>query len=99
VEEKPGAQTDDGWDWMQVPATFVDYYSLDVMARAGYVRLAFAEYTSKSSPPIYRIGLVMPISDAKVLARQLARMIREAEARMAAEAPLSSKEIPPPDEA
>src|SRR5258708_38638922 len=69
----------DEWRWMREPAIFCDAYSLQVWTFSNTVRFAFGEYTDEDTFPFYRVGVVMPLSDAKQLYLSLGRALKDAE--------------------
>jgi hypothetical protein len=73
------------WRWLQMPAVFCDTFVVSVWGPPGIVRLTFAEFTDNKMLPFFRTAVVLPIADAKALARELDEQIRAAEMEAAAE--------------
>jgi hypothetical protein len=68
--------TEEGsFSYLEQPAIYVDHCSVSVF-RSGIVRFSFAEYVTNDIVPLYRVGLAMPLVDAKRLVRKLARAIK-----------------------
>ena len=64
-----------GYRWLEQPAIFCDYFSVEAWKRPGIARFAFGEYTGEDVPPLYRVGLAMPINIAKMLLEELTEAI------------------------
>lgn len=75
-EKDPTKDTD--WTWLQLPGVFCDTFAVFVDV-SGTVRLTFAEFTQKGMLPFFRAAVVLPIADAKSLAKILTAQIAKAE--------------------
>jgi hypothetical protein len=75
AKDPPGPE----WRWLREPGIFCDAYTLDIWKDSQIVRIAFGEYTERGVSPFYRVGIAMPLSDAKLFLRALTRAIKEAE--------------------
>jgi hypothetical protein len=91
----PKAMPGDEWYWLRETAVFCDAYTLQVWKESQIVRFAFGEYTDGETKPFYRVGIAMPLSDAKTLLRSLTRAIKNAEAEEEEEEKEASTEKPP----
>lgn len=77
-QEPPNPSEDDrGYRWLGPAPTYVDHFTLGVFAGQRVVRLAFGEWVGRECPPIYRISVVLPISEARSLAASLAEELKE----------------------
>jgi hypothetical protein len=74
-----------GDTWLMPPAIYADHFSLSGLRSARIVRLAFAEYVGKNKPPLYRVGIAMPLADAKELVRVLQDSITKIESGLSDE--------------
>ncbi len=65
-----------GYDWLAPQAIFCDFFALDKI-QGDIIRFSFAEYVGNDHPPIYRVGIAMPVSDAKVMLSVLQRALEK----------------------
>jgi hypothetical protein len=63
--------------WLEPPPTYVDHFSVRAFSAAGIMRMSFGEWLSRTRPAIYRVGLAMPISDARSLHTALGEALKE----------------------
>jgi len=73
-----------GYRWLQNPAIFCDYFSLDVMADSGIVRIALGEFVHPEYTALFRVGVAMPIADAEMMAKVILQSIEEMRTKEAA---------------
>ena len=78
-KKKRNAEDDPGWHWMLPRATFCDYFILEAYEDSSVVRIAFGDWLDKETSPLFRHAIVLPIADAKMLAKRLGEAIQEAE--------------------
>ena len=88
--EDPAEET--GFRWLQLPAIFVDTFSVDHFSGGTIIRLVFGEYVSREYVPFYRASVAMPLSDAKALARTLTRIVKDAEQELKTRAETETEE-------
>jgi hypothetical protein len=69
------------YGWLQQPAIFVDNYSAALWPQAGVVRIAFGEALGGDVAPLYRLGIAMPVADARRLLQTLLRMFKQEDER------------------
>jgi hypothetical protein len=78
-QEKP-AYLEDPYHWLSAPATYCDYFVVDAWVPPGIIRIALGETANVGHPPFFRVGIAIPVEDAKELAETLLKAIRGAEA-------------------
>jgi hypothetical protein len=69
------------YGWLQQPAIFVDHYSAALWPQAGVVRISFGETLGGDVTPLYRLGIAMPVADARALLRTLTRIFKQEDER------------------
>ncbi len=74
-------------NWKQVPAIYVDYFSVNIMPPSGLVRVAFSEWVSQDEPSQVRTAVMMSLADAKELAQVLGKLIAETEEETGGQSP------------
>jgi 2-polyprenyl-6-methoxyphenol hydroxylase-like FAD-dependent oxidoreductase len=63
--------------WLANPATYCDFFVVDYWAPPRIVRIALGESAGNGHPPFFRVGIAMPLEDARELAETLLRARRE----------------------
>ena len=69
------------YGWLQQPAIFVDHYCAALWPQAGVVRIAFGESLGGDVLPLYRLGIAMPVADARALLQTLTRIFKQEDER------------------
>jgi hypothetical protein len=72
------------YNWLGPAPTYVDHFALRAFSSSGVMRIAFGEWLSRKRSPIYRVGIAMPIPDARVLLRELRDALKEYDEKQAA---------------
>jgi len=89
IVEEPSEDFDGPHYWLTAPATYCDYFVVDAWVPQGIVRLALGEVAEPGRPPLFRLGIAMPIADARELAETLIKAIQAAPVRKAPPRPAS----------
>ena len=69
--------------WLQPSPVYVDHVAVGVFSGARVMRLVFGEWIDRETLPIYRAAVVLPLSEARVLAESLADELKEYDERVA----------------
>jgi len=69
------------YGWLQQPGNFVDHFAAALWSEAGIVRIAFGETLSGDVAPLYRLGIAIPVADARRLLQCLTRMFKQEDER------------------
>ena len=72
------------YGWLQPQPMYADHYTAAIFSSQGVLRIAFGEWVGSGYPAIYRIGITLPLKEARRLNRTLTRLLKEEDERLAA---------------